>query len=266
MSESFATTRWTLVLAAHAPGLDEAAARRALGELCAQYRAPLLTHARRRGLAEADAEDAVQGFFARLLAGAGLGGARRERGRFRAFLLGAFNHHLADLRDRERAAKRGGGRLVQLDTRGWARAVGGGGGAGEAGGAGESGEMAFRRGDAGGGGDALAPDAAFDRAWAVALLGAVMERLRAEQAAAGRAEWFEALAPCLAGRTDEAPQAAVAARLGVSEPALRVAAVHRLRKRFRELLRAEVAETVANAGDPAEVEAEMRHLLRAVSG
>ncbi len=230
----FHTTRWTMVLSA---GGEGPAAERALGELCVLYRESLRTHGRRRGLGEEDAEDAVQGFLARLLSGGSLAAARQERGRFRAFLLGAFNHYLADARDREKAAKRGGGRVFQIDTRGWAALA----------------EEA---------GAATAPDAAFDRAWALALLAATLERLRAEHAAEGRGEWFELVLPCLGGREAGAPQAEVAARLGLSEPALRVAA-HRLRKRYREVLRAEVAQTVA---DPAEVDAELRHLLAAVSG
>ena len=225
---AFQTTRWTVVLAAGE------GAPRALNELCALYRAPLVAHARRRGLAPADAEDAAQGFFERLLRLESLASARRERGRFRAFLLGAFNHFLSDEWDRARAAKRGGGRIVQLDTAGWGSLV---------------------PADA-----APGPDAAFDRAWALTLLETTFARLRSEHSAAGRGEWFDALAPCLGGRTED-PQAGVAARLGVSEPALRVAA-HRLRKRYREVLREEVAQTVA---DPAEVDSELRHLLAAVS-
>jgi DNA-directed RNA polymerase specialized sigma24 family protein len=232
VSGAFHTTRWTMVLAAGGAG---AAAERALGELCALYREPLLAHGRRRGLTPTDAEDAVQGFFARLLRGDALVGVRRERGRFRAFLLGAFNHHLSDLRDRERAEKRGGGRVLQLDTAGWAGAA---------------------TEDA-----AHTPDAAFDRVWALALLATTLARLRAEHSAEGRAEWFDALVPCLGGRNETTSQAEAAARLGVSEAALRVA-VHRLRKRYREVLRMEVAQTVA---DPSEVEAELRHLLAAVA-
>ncbi len=235
MSASFATTRWTMVLAAgRAAATDDTVARAALGELCSAYREPLVAHARRRGLRTADAEDAVQEFFARLLRLESLATVRRERGRFRSFLLGAFNHHLADLHDRERAAKRGGDRVVRLDTAAWEASA----------------PASAER----------APDAAFDRAWAVALLGRVLERLRVEHEAAGRREWFETLAPCLAGRTSEGPQADVAARLGMSEAAVRVA-VHRLRKRYRDVLREEVAQTV---GGPAEVEAELRHLLAAV--
>lgn len=228
MNPAFATTRWTLVLAAGR------GAERALGELCAAYRSPLVAHARRRGLPTADAEDAAQGFFERLLRLDSLASARRERGRFRSFILGSFEHYLADLRDRDRAEKRGAALTRHLDSGAWAALPS----AGE-----------------------VAPDAAFDRAWAIALLETTLDRLRAEQAAAGKADWFEALAPCLAGRANDTPQTELAARLGVSEAALRVA-VHRLRKRYREILRDEVAQTVASDAD---VEAELRHLLAAVS-
>lgn len=233
----FATTRWTMVLAAGRGGAGEACAdsERALAELCATYRPPVLAHARRRGLSPADAEDAVQGFFQKLLRLGSLASLRPRELRFRAWLLAAFNHHLADLRDHARAAKRGGDRLVQLDSAGW-----GGLAAADA---------------------APAPDEAFDRAWARALLEVTMERLRAEHAAAGRADWFEALVPCLGGRIAEAPQAGVAARLGLSEPALRVA-VHRLRRRYRDMLREEVAQTVAS---PGEIDDELRHLMAVVS-
>lgn len=227
MNADFHTTRWTLVLAAGE------GAERALGDLCTQYRSPLVAHARRRGLAVSDAEDAVQGFFERLLRLESLATLQRGQGKFRAFMLGAFNYYLSDRRDAALAAKRGGGRVDQLDTLAWSTTA-----------------------------DATtpAPDAAFDRAWALALLTTTMDKLRAEHLDAGRADWFEALVPCLAGRNDEAPQAEIAQQLGISEPALRVA-VHRLRKRYRELLRAEVAQTVA---DPNEIDAELRHLITAV--
>lgn len=225
----FHTTRWTLVIAAGE------GAERALGDLCAQYRAPLIVHARRRGLGDCDAEDTVQGFFERLLRLDSLAALRRGQGRFRAFMLGAFNHYLSDQRDAALAAKRGGGRVEQLDTLAWSATA-----------------------------DAAtpSPDVAFDRAWALALLATTLDQLRAEHVEAGRGDWFDALALCLAGRDNDAPQADIATRVGVSEPALRVA-VHRLRKRYRELLRAEVAQTVA---DPAEIDAELRHLIEAVRG
>lgn len=228
MSASFHTTRWTLVLAA-GEGTE-----RALGELCALYRAPLLVHGRRRGLSAADAEDAVQGFLARLLRLDSLATARRERGRFRAFLLGSFNHYLADLHDHARAEKRGAHLLSSLDTAATETALA---------------SVAC---------DALAPDRAFDRAWALALLDSVTARLRAEY---GNPAHFDALLPCLAGRTADTPHVELAARLKVTEPALRVT-LHRLRRRYREILRDEVAQTVAR---PEDIDTELRHLLAAVA-
>jgi len=228
---SFQTTRWTLVLAA-----GEGAGR-ALGELCGLYRAPLLAHARRRGLSSADAEDAVQGFLARLLRLESLASARRERGRFRAFLLGSFNHYLADLRDHALAAKRGARLLPPLDT--------------------AAAEAALASAVTAG----LPPDRAFDRAWALALLDTVSARLRDEYRKAGRAGHFDALLPCLAGRDAGSPHAAIAEKLGLSEPAVRVA-LHRLRQRYRQCLRDEVAQTVA---EPADIDAELRHLLAALA-
>lgn len=228
MSDGFATTRWTLVLAA-GEGTD-----RALGELCSLYRAPLLAHARRRGLSSADADDAVQGFLARLLRLESLASARRERGRFRAFLLGSFNHYLADLRDHARAEKRGAHLLPPLDTAATESAIN---------------SAAC---------DALAPDFAFDRAWALALLDTVTARLRAEHDHPGQ---FDALLPCLAGRTADTPHAELATKLHLTEPAVRVA-LHRLRQRYRQLLREEVSQTVAR---PEDIDSELRHLLAALS-
>ncbi len=236
MSSSFATTRWTLILDAARHGETDtrgaapSAAARALAELCAGYRPPLLAHALRRGLSPADAEDAVQGFFQKLLRLGSLASLRPRELRFRAWLLAAFNHHLADLRDHARAARRDVRRNAPLDEARELLAV------------------------------EPAPDHAFDRAWALALLQTVTERLRAEQAAAGRAKQFEVLAPGLAGRSADAPHAAMAARLGLNEAALRVA-LHRLRQRYRQLLRDEIAHTVPRAED---IDDELRHLIAAV--
>lgn len=242
---SFATTRWTLVLAAGSsevqtgsPAITSANERaEALAALCRTYWPPLYAHARRRQLSPADAEDAVQGFFSRLLRLESLAGVDRERGRFRAFLLGSFNHYLADQRDHDRAEKRGAHLLVAIDT--------------------PAAERAFANAPA----SDLPPDAAFDRAWAITLLGRVTARLRDEHISAGRAEIFDALSPCLAGRSPDAPHAAIADRLGLSGPAVRVA-LHRLRQRFRHILRAEIAQTVACNSD---VEDELRLLLSATS-
>lgn len=238
MSSSFATTRWTLVLDAARHGnsdTGDTAAGRALEELCALYRTPLLAHARRRGLPPADAEDAIQGLFVSLLRRDSLGSVRRERGRFRTWLLGVFEHHLADSRARARCLKRRGDTPHATDP-----------------------DSALDAHPAPG----LSPDAAYDRAWALALLEAATARLRTEYATADRAAWFDALAPALAGRSADAPHADIAARLDMSEPALRVA-LHRLRQRFRVILREEVAHTVAA---PEEVDPELRHLLAALSG
>jgi len=242
----FATTRWTLVLAAAGnaasrPASSDAPAppdsTRALAELCQTYWLPLYAHARRYPLGPADAEDAVQGFFARLLRLESLADIDRTRGRFRAFLLGSFNHYLSDLRDHARAEKRGAHLLAPLDTR--------------------AAEAAFANTPAPG----LPPDRAFDRAWAVALLTTVTSRLRDEHAAAGRSALFETLSPCLAGRRTDAPHAALAINLGLSEPAVRVA-LHRLRQRYRQLLRDEIAQTVAQ---PEDVDDELCLLLSTLS-
>lgn len=238
MSASFATTRWTLVLdAARHQEADTIAAGRALADLCATYRPPLLAHALRRGLPPPDAEDAVQGFLTSLLRPDSLSAVRRERGRFRSWLLAGLEHHLADLRDHDHALKRGAHLRPALDAEAHAAAL-------------------STAAD-----PALSPDVAFDRAWALALLQTVTDRLRAEQDAAGRAEYFDTLAPCLGGRTAEAPHTEIAARLGLSEPAVRVA-VHRLRQRYRQLLRDEIAHTVAR---PEDVDEELRHLLAALA-
>lgn len=230
-SASFATTRWTLVLDAARHGkTGTESVGRALSHLCQTYWPPLYAHARRRGLASADAEDAVQGFFARLLRLESLADAKRERGRFRAFLLGSFNHYLADLHDHARAEKRGAHLLPPLDT--------------------AATETALNATAT----SLLPPDQAFDRAWALAVLDTVASRLRAE---AARPDHFDAMLPCLAGRSADTPHAALAVILGLSEPAVRVA-LHRLRHRYREILRDEIAQTVAHAED---IDAELRHLL-----
>lgn len=207
---SFATTRWTLILAA-VGSPDAPTSRAALTELCRTYWQPLYAHARRHPLSPADAEDAVQGFFARLLRLESLATVDRERGRFRSFLLGSFNHYLADLRDHARAEKRGAHLLAPLDA--------------------QAAEAAFTQTPA----PDLPPDRAFDQAWALALLTTVTTRLRDEH---------------------------LAAKLGLSEPALRVT-LHRLRQRYRQLLRAEIAHTVAHESD---IDDELHILLSALSG
>lgn len=228
----FLTTRWTVVCAAGAA--QDTDARSALAELCRTYWYPLYAYLRRRGFSSFDAQDLVQGFFERLLERESLARVKRERGRFRSFLLAALNHHISDQRDRAMAAKRGGGRVLSLDA--------------------QEGENRYAREPA----DPSTPEHYYERKWALALLDTVAQRLRREYEQAGRATLFETLAFCLAGERSAIPYEDLARCLDMTEPALRVA-VHRLRRRYREVLRAEIARLVSG---PEEVEDEIRHLMR----
>ena len=231
-SPVFATTHWSLVLSAARN--DTTRAREALAGLCQTYWPALHAYVRRRGFSPHDAEDLTQEFFARLLEHNWIARADARKGRFRSFLLTALKRFLADEWDKARAQKRGGGRPpVPLDSE-----------AGWPGGAAEP---------AGG----LAADLVYDRHWALALLERTMARLRAEFARAGKAGQFERLKVFLTAERKEISCAEAAAATGLSEGAARVAA-HRLRKRYRELFREEIARTVA---EPGEVEAELRHLI-----
>lgn len=233
----FATTRWSVVL--HAGRSDSTGTNDALANLCRTYWFPLYAHVRRRGHRPHDAEDLTQAFFARLLAQRTLARADPARGRFRSFILAVLDRFLADEWDKVRAQKRGGGQaFVSLDVAAAER------------------RLELEAADNG------SPDRAFDRRWANALLEDVLQQLQSEYAAAGRAGLFEALKPTLVGIRESQPYAELAARLGSSEGALKVA-VHRLRKRYRELLEAGIADTVTT---PEEANEEKRHLLRALAG
>jgi RNA polymerase sigma-70 factor (ECF subfamily) len=230
----FATTRWSLVLAARgraAPG-----ARDALASLCALYWYPLYAYVRRRGHGADEAHDLTQEFFARLLEKDFLAGVDRGKGKFRSFLLAACNHFLANERDRERAKKRGGGRPVlslgAADADGLYRA-----------------EPA----------DALTPEKLFERRWALAVLRQVMTRLRDEFEAKGKGRLFDRLRGFLVGEKGAGYRRA-AVELGLSEGAVKVA-VHRLRQRYRELLHEEIGRTVET---PEQVEEEVRELFAAL--
>lgn len=234
----FAPTRWTLVLEARG---DSPAARAALAELCESYYQPVFRFLKREGRSDDDARELAQGFFARLLAGNSLGSVDPTRGRFRSYLLGALRHFLGDQRDRDRAAKRGGESLHEPlpgphDTAdGTATAI----------------PPAI---------PAVNPDHAwFDRQWALAVVDRALTRLAREHAEAGRSDQFERLKPWLVGPAAAPPN--LAEHLGWSEGALRIA-VHRLRKRFRELAREEVAQTVPAFSD---VHAELRYLVDVLS-
>ena len=231
----FATTHWSLVLASR--DRAEPGARDALASLCDTYWYPLYAYVRRRGHGADDAHDLTQEFFARLLEKDFLAGVDRAKGKFRSFLLATCNHFLANERDRARARKRGGGRLVlSLDA--------------------ADAEGRYRAEPA----DGLTAEKLFERRWALTLLEQALARLRQESAGAGKGQLFEALKGTLTGDGTAEPYARIGRDLGLSEQAVKTA-VHRLRRRYQELLRAEVAQTVAS---PEEVEDELRDLFAAV--
>jgi RNA polymerase sigma-70 factor (ECF subfamily) len=225
----FPTTRWTLVIAAADPQRKEA--RSALVSLCEGYWYPLYAYLRRRGYAADQAQDLTQDFFIRVLEGRYLDRADQEKGRFRAFLITSMKFFLADEADRNRAQKRGGGTVLSLEL--------------------SSGEDRYQREPA----HNETPERIFERRWALSVLDRVVERLRDEFVQHGRPEHFERLKVFLLGQSD-APYAALAREMNTSEGALKVA-IHRLRKRYRDVFRQEIADTVA---DPAEVESELRFL------
>jgi len=233
----FATTRWSVVLAAGADASQ--AGHDALEQLCRTYWPPVYAYARRSGRSPEDARDLTQGFFTRLIEMGSLSRADPERGRFRSFLLGAFKPFLAHDRDRVEALKRGGGvQWVRLDP--------------GTEGSGSSGTIA----------DSRAPDRVYDERWAAALLERVLGRLRQEFAESGRGELFDAFKGFLVGQPVEGGYIAAASRLGMTEGAAKMT-VTRLRDRYRRLLRAEVAQTLVRAGD---VDDELRQLLAILRG
>jgi RNA polymerase sigma factor (sigma-70 family) len=233
----FATTRWTLVGEAARHG-DPAAAG-ALGELFATYWQPLYRYARRKGKRREDAEDLVQGFLAHLLETRGLRDTDRSKGRFRTFLLASFTHWMInDWRHASREKRGGGMATLSFD---WQEA--------------ETGlklEVPDER----------SPDRLYDREWALALLGKVLVELEAACRGEGNAEQFEHLKPCLTADSGRIPYAGLAGQLGMSEGAARVA-VHRLRKRYRQMLTAEIGRTLAS---PDAVGEEMEALFAALAG
>ena len=231
-----ATTHWTVVLAAGKRSTPQS--DRALEELCRTYWFPLYAYVRRRGHSKEDAEDLTQEFFARFLEKNYLEGLSAERGRFRAFLLASLKHFLANEWDKSRRQKRGGGVTpLSLD---WQTA-----------------DTQFQIAATA----EPSPDKAFDREWAVTLLAKVIKRLQAECEADGRDKQFAELKIFLTAGKGELSHADAAKALGMDEGAVRVA-VHRLRKRYRQLLRDEIAQTLADAAD---VDEEMRALFGAFS-
>jgi len=204
--------------------------------LCRLYWYPLYAYLRRRGHAPPEAEDLTQGFFACLLERDALAAADPQRGRFRSFLLTSLKHFVADQRDRDRAQKRGGGqKIMSLDVRG------------------AEGRYCLEP------ADNLTAEKLFERRWAQTMLELVLGDLRRQYARDGRQRTFERLKGFLRGKAARGSYGQVAAELDVTEAAVRVA-VHRLRRRYRELLREHIAQTVAS---PEDVEDEIRHLFSA---
>jgi RNA polymerase sigma-70 factor (ECF subfamily) len=230
----FVTTHWSVVLSAREKDSPQSAA--ALETLCRTYWYPLYAYLRRQGRVPHDAQDLTQGFFARLLQKDYLQAAAREKGKFRTFLLVALKRFLANEWDREHALKRGGfAQVVPIDE--------------------EFAESRFAADPS----PNVQPDVLFDRQWAMTLLERTMAQLQEEYVASGRAKLFEYLQSCLAREESALPYAEIAARLNLTEAAVKMA-VHRLRNRYREILRAEIAHTVSSAE---EVEEEIRLLFSA---
>lgn len=225
----FASTRWTLVLRAKS---GDTAGQTALSELCEAYYAPVVAFLRFRASGEDAAREQAHAFFSCILAGRSLAGAEPSRGRFRSYLLGALRNFLADAHDRASAGKRGGGVApLSLDDP-------------------DAGEVP---------GD-MPEQTAFDRQWALTVIARALSTIGSEWRAGGKEAQFETLKPALtAGEGFEL--AAAAGRLGMSEGAIKTA-VHRLRARFREIVKAEIAQTVPAESD---VEDELRYLIRVLS-
>ncbi len=234
--EHFATTRWSLVLAAG--GEASAESRRALETLCGLYWYPLYAYVRRRGRDADEAQDLTQGFFARLIEKHAVRAADRRRGKFRSYLLASLKHFLANEWDRARAQKRGGGcEVVSIDA--------------------ESAEGRYHLEPA----DGLTAERLFERRWALTLLDLVLAELRGQYKSDGKEHIFERLKGFLGGAVPGSPYAEAAAELGMTPEAVKVA-VHRLRRRYRDLLRDQIAQTVAS---PEEIDDEIHHLFAALA-
>lgn len=233
-SAQFATTCWTMVVAAGEE--DPLAAQRAMEFLCQRYWSPLYFYLRRWGCNRTQAEDFVQGFFAHLLENQGLQSVKREQHRFRSFLRASLKNFVIDEHRRARRKRRGGGqRLLPLEF--------------------DQAESRYSLEPA----DQLSADKLFDRAWAMSIIERAMEALAREYANTGKSELFERLRAHITSEPDAGFYHESADRLGMSAGSLRAAA-YRLRRRLRELIRREIAETVTTAE---QVEEEIRDLFAA---
>ncbi|MBI5387375.1 MAG: sigma-70 family RNA polymerase sigma factor [Verrucomicrobia bacterium] len=235
-ADTFITTRWTRVLAARG---DSPEARQALSDLCAAYYAPVVAFLRRQRQDEDAARELAHEFFARVLERQSFGGADPERGRFRSYLLGALKHFLANRHVHAQREKRGGGAPHET----------------------LAGATDTSPGPAIADPSTPSPDAVFDREWAVSVLERAFAILSREAEQAGTQREFETLKPWLTGVSRGRTHADAARQLGMNEGAVRVA-VHRLRRRFRETVKAEIAQTV---NEPSEVADELRHLIQVLS-
>jgi RNA polymerase sigma factor (sigma-70 family) len=233
----FGQTQWSVVLAA-AGKKDVALAEQSLEKLCRLYWLPLYTYIRRQGESPHDAQDLTQDFFTRLLEKDFLCSVDKTKGRFRSFLLASLKHFLSHQRDRARAQKRGGGQSpLSLDF--------------------SDAETSIEFQPA----DPQTPEKAFEKSWALTLLEQSLAKLRQEYSDRGRQDLFEQLKTTLTEARGSVPYVELAARLKLSEASVKMA-VHRLRQRYREVLRAEIAETVSQKSD---VEDELREVFRALS-
>jgi RNA polymerase sigma factor (sigma-70 family) len=233
--DRFSTTHWSLL--ARAADKADPLSPAALETLCRRYWFPLYAFVRREGHGEHDAQDLTQAFFAQVLEKNGLNDLDPRRGRFRSYLLAALKHFLSNARDFAKAAKRGGGKtILSLDF--------------------DQAEARYALDSA----SFLTPEKVFHRRWALETLQAVLRRLREEWIALGKREFFAAVEDWITGDEPARTHAEVAAQLHMTEGAVKTA-VHRLRRRYRELLREEIAETVA---DPSSVDEEIRDLFAAL--
>ncbi|MDQ6632431.1 MAG: sigma-70 family RNA polymerase sigma factor [Verrucomicrobiota bacterium] len=235
-SSIFATTQWTRVLEARGNSPE---AKAALSDLCAAYYSPVFAFIRHNARDEDAARDLTQEFFARLLARHGLNTVEQSKGRFRSFLLGAVKHFLADMRDRANAAKRGSGQSHESIEPGTDTSAG------------------LQLADE----NALNPEAEFDKKWALTILDRALAALADEHKTADKFNHFEILKPWLTGDTESLSQAKVARQLNMNEGAVKVA-IHRLRRRFRELVKREIGQTLH---DPSQVEEELACLVAALN-
>jgi len=228
----FATTHWSMVVSA---GRDDGPeSREALEKLCESYWIPLYSYVRRCGHGQDDAQDLTQEFFARIIANNRIARADQQKGRFRSFLLTALKNFLSDEWDKTKALKRGGGIQfvpMQFDT----------------------GEAVYVQEPV----DSTTPEQIFERRWALTLLDRVLARLSSEYASTGKTELFAALSPCLVGERTSQPYAELAFKLGTTENTIK-SAVHRLRNRYRLILREEIGNTVSSEQD---IDDELRYLF-----